>query len=279
MSVVEVAPGTLVVETSVADGKVGVIAGGHSALAVDAGIDDAEGASVLAAARSFGRESVRLAYTHGHVDHALGGTAFRGLDILATPPIAAHMRAQIDEWAARTGEERDALAARMGWPTTMFDTGGEIDLGDRLVRFLDTPGHAPGAICIYDPDAGILFGGDTVVTAIPPYFKDGDSTALEGTLRALATLEIKVLVPGHGAVVHGQDETRRAILWEADYLARCREHVSAHLDGGVEDVIAGAPFDDFIGSHLPRDRHRMEWRHEQALRLMFAERTGGASSP
>ena len=80
-----VAPGVLIVETSVADGKVGVIAGDRIALAIDAGIDDAEGQSVLAAATSLSRPSIMLAYTHGHVDHALGGTVFVGHEILASP--------------------------------------------------------------------------------------------------------------------------------------------------------------------------------------------------
>jgi glyoxylase-like metal-dependent hydrolase (beta-lactamase superfamily II) len=271
MTVTEIAPGVVVVETSTADGKVGVIAGDRVAMAVDAGIDDAEGASVAAAARSMKRPRVQLVYTHGHIDHAFGGTAFRDHDILASPAIATHMAAQVGAWAERSGEGREALEARLGWPTIMFEAGGELDLGGRLIRLLDTPGHAPGALCVHDPDASILFGGDTIVTGIPPYFKDGDSRVLEVTLRSLADLDSHVLIPGHGDVVRGGAAVRSAILWEADYLARCRVHVISHLGDPLEAIIAAAPFESYIGDHLAPDRHQMVWRHQQVISMMVDE--------
>jgi glyoxylase-like metal-dependent hydrolase (beta-lactamase superfamily II) len=267
----ELVPGVLVVETSTADGKVGVIAGERVALVVDAGIDAAEGRSVLDAATSLGRSTIWLAYTHGHVDHALGGTAFRGHDVLASPDITAHMSSQLEAWSERTGETPAVLASRIAWPTIGFERGGVLDLGARTVELLDTPGHAPGALCVVDREAGVLFGGDTVVTNIPPSFKDGDSAVLEATLRRLAKLELEILVPGHGDVVVGTDRVRAAIEWEADYLARCRDHVGATMDDDEEAIVAAASYDAFIGDHLPRDRLRMEWRHEQTIRLMRAE--------
>ncbi len=266
-----VAPGVLVLDTSVAAGKAGVIAGSDVALAVDAGIDDTEGAASLDAATSLGRPEVRLVYTHGHVDHALGGTAFAGHEIVGRPGIVTHMRAQLDAWAERTGEGRTALEARFGWPTIIVDGETELDLGGRRIRLLDTPGHAPDALCVLDPDGGILFGGDTVVTAIPPAFSDGDSATLEKTLRKLVSLDAEILIPGHGDIVEGRAAVRDAISWSADYLARCRDHVAAHEQQDPDVVVAAAPFGTFIGDHLPRHRHRMEWRHEQTVRMMIAE--------
>jgi glyoxylase-like metal-dependent hydrolase (beta-lactamase superfamily II) len=275
MAIDTIAPGVLVVETSTADGKIGVIAGGRVALAVDAGIDAAEGLRSLEAASSLERAEVWLAYTHAHVDHALGGLAFRGHQILASPAIAEHMAAQLDAWAERTGRSQDALRSELGWPTIHFSQGGEVDLGGRRIRLLDTPGHAPGALCVLDPDAGILFGGDTIVTGIPPYFKDGNGAVMEETLRQLALLNVEILVPGHGDVVVGGERVSRAIRWEADYLARCRAHVMERIGDDIDAIVMTAPYDEFIGDHLPRDRHRMEWRHEQAIRLMHDEVMAG----
>jgi glyoxylase-like metal-dependent hydrolase (beta-lactamase superfamily II) len=260
------------VETSVADGKIGAIAGHRAALAVDAGIDDAEGRSVADAVIGLGHPANRVVYTHAHVDHALGGTVFRGGDIIATPGIQGHMRDQLDAWSQRTGEPRHELDARLGWPTLVFQGDFELDLGGRVVRVLDTPGHAPGAVSVHVPDCGVLFGGDTVVTGIPPSFKDGDSVILESTLRKLAPLDLEVLVPGHGPIVRGRTQVREAILWAADYLGRCRDHVQARL--GVDEpelIVSSARFDAFIGDRLPADRHRMVWRHEQTIRQLIAE--------
>ncbi len=267
----QIAPGVLIVETRVAAGKAGVIAGDAVALAVDAGIDDAEGASVRSAAESLGRPSLKLVLTHGHTDHALGSTAFRGCDIIGRPGIVRQMADQLEAWAERSGETAAGLSLRLGWPTIVIDGEATLDLGGRQVRLLDTPGHAPDALCVWDAEQGVLFGGDTIVTAIPPAFSDGDSATLERTLRDLAQLGATTLVPGHGSVVTGSTEIREAILWSADYLAACREHVLSNLGQPVDELVASATYETFIGARLPRDRFRMEWRHEQTIRRIHQE--------
>lgn len=272
----EVATGVIAIDTQVANGKAGVIAGSDIALAVDAGIDDAEGAAVLAAARSLDRPAIRLVYTHGHIDHALGGTAFRGRTIHARHEVAEHMRSQLADWADRRDESIEALDASLGWPSDTFSAETELDLGGRCVQFIDSPGHAPGSICVRDPDAGVLFGGDTVVTAIPPAFRDGDGVVLAATLRALASLETEILIPGHGDVVTGRRAVREAIDWSSSYLERCARHVEAHADEDETAILASAPYDEYIGEHLPRDRFRMGWRHEQTLRTLIEQRARNA---
>lgn len=264
----------LVVETSIAEGKAGVIAGERIALAIDAGNDDADGAAILRAARSLERPEVQLVYTHGHADHALGGTAFRGLVIVGRPGIVEHMSEQVESWAAHTGEGRNELEARLGWPTSIVPADAELDLGGRSVVLLDTPGHAPDALCVLEPRAGILFGGDTIVTAIPPAFNDGDGATLEATLRRLADLDVETLVPGHGEVLTGRSTIRQAIIWAADYLARCLEHVLAHPNMDVEELVAAAGYDDLIGPHLARARHGMAARHQRTIRVMATKSRG-----
>ncbi len=56
--------------------------------------------------------------------------------------------------------------AACGWaiepppPTRLLAEGDEIDLGDRVLRVLHTPGHAPDLICLLDERAGILWAQD-----------------------------------------------------------------------------------------------------------------------
>jgi glyoxylase-like metal-dependent hydrolase (beta-lactamase superfamily II) len=47
-------------------------------------------------------------------------------------------------------------------PTSLLDDGDVIDLGDRRLRVLHTPGHSPDHICLVDERAGILFAQDQV---------------------------------------------------------------------------------------------------------------------
>lgn len=67
------------------------------------------------------------------------------------------------------------------------DEGDTIDLGGRELRLLHTPGHSPADLSIELPDAGLLFGGDTVNTG-PVYVQNPDSSVpqLRASLARLA---------------------------------------------------------------------------------------------
>lgn len=110
------------------------------------------------------------------------------------------------------------------------------------------------------------------MTGILPSFKDGDSATFEATLRRLAGLDFELVVPGHGPIVRGRGAIREEIIWSADYLSRCREHVLARYR--LEDdeaIVAAAEYERFVGDHLPRDAFQMVWRHEQTIRYILAE--------
>ncbi|MEL7566283.1 MAG: MBL fold metallo-hydrolase [Dehalobacterium sp.] len=46
--------------------------------------------------------------------------------------------------------------------------GFVIDLGNYRLRCIDTPGHTPGHMCVYDEDHKILFSGDHIIFDITP---------------------------------------------------------------------------------------------------------------
>lgn len=56
--------------------------------------------------------------------------------------------------------------ATHGWkiepspPTRLLAEGDEIDLGDRVLRVIHTPGHAPDHICLLDERGGVLWAQD-----------------------------------------------------------------------------------------------------------------------
>ncbi len=46
-------------------------------------------------------------------------------------------------------------------PTHLLEDGDLIDLGERTLEIIHTPGHSPGSICLLDKKQRILFTGDT----------------------------------------------------------------------------------------------------------------------
>ncbi|KGR85438.1 MBL fold metallo-hydrolase [Lysinibacillus odysseyi] len=56
-----------------------------------------------------------------------------------------------------------------GKPTGLLKDGDKIELGERTLAVLHTPGHSPGHICLFDQAAGYLFTGDLLYDETPVY--------------------------------------------------------------------------------------------------------------
>ena len=87
-------------------------------------------------------------------------------------------------------------------PTQLLHDGDELDLGDRVLRVLHTPGHTQDSICLLDDDARILLTGDTIVTG--PMYAQYDDSSIESftvSVRRLMTYadRVDVLLSAHGA--------------------------------------------------------------------------------
>ncbi len=150
---------------------------------------DDERAEWLAWARglaSSGRELVAIFVTHHHADH-VGGADFLSAEL--DLPLWAHA-----ETARRMPR---ATVSR-----TLVDGESFTLEGPTPSRWdvLHTPGHAPGHLCLLEPDRRTLVVGDMVASVgtilIEP--RDGDMTAYLAQLARLAELDADVALPAHG---------------------------------------------------------------------------------
>lgn len=154
--------------------------------------DDDERAAWLAWARglvSSGRTLRALFLTHHHRDH-VGGAAFFA-DALGLP-LWAH-----EDTAARLPELAIARTLREG-EVLVLD-------GPRphAWHVLHTPGHAPGHLCLWEPEARAVVVGDMVASVgtilIEP--TDGDMAEYLRQLARLAALDAAVALPAHGTPI------------------------------------------------------------------------------
>lgn len=262
-------PHALALSTAHVGGKVGLVVGTDRTLIVDGGADPDEGAAILDQARRLGNGPLVLVYTHGHWDHVRGAAAMPEVEAFAHRAATHSVRAQL-VMAARAHGARGG-----GVPAVTIDGAWTMDLGGVTVEVLETPGHAPGSVCLRVVEDGVLYGGDTVVTAIPPVFTDGHSTVLEATLHRLTGLDLTVLVPGHGAVIVGAAAIRDAIARRAAYIADVRDRVQSLF--GTEDAegVARAlilrdrmdgPFDPGVAT-----LEDLAARHDRMVRGLIAE--------
>ena len=96
--------------------------------------------------------------THGHADHIAGN------DLWAAATGARIVMHRLD-WEFFSRPEMQAGARAEGFPPLTWvdlqvEDGQKLPLGRGEAVILHTPGHTPGAICLYFP--GHLFTGDTL---------------------------------------------------------------------------------------------------------------------
>jgi glyoxylase-like metal-dependent hydrolase (beta-lactamase superfamily II) len=91
-------------------------------------------------------------------------------------------------------------------PTGELADGQTISVAGTDLHVLHTPGHAPGAVCLYAPDLGMVFTGDTLFNGGPG--ATGRSYSDFDTI--VASIKAKLLTLPPDTVVHtghGEDTT------------------------------------------------------------------------
>lgn len=87
-------------------------------------------------------------------------------------------------------------------PDLPLADGEVIDVAGHDVRVLHTPGHAPGAVCLYVPSMGVVFTGDTLFQGGPGATGRSFSSreVLEDSIRStlFALPDDTVVHTGHG---------------------------------------------------------------------------------
>lgn len=172
---------------------------------VDTGADESVVAAVETMATGFGKRAVeQVVLTHHHFDHAGGAAAVK------------------ERWGARV------LAAAPGPAVDeVVGDGRALRLGDREALVLRTPGHSHDSLCLFAPEEGALFSGDTsirIAGAGATYSVD-----YARTIERLAGLAVRAIYPGHGDPV--TEGARELLAATAEAVRRSvitlgREHVT-----------------------------------------------------
>jgi glyoxylase-like metal-dependent hydrolase (beta-lactamase superfamily II) len=153
-----------------------------------------------------GRHLRAIICTHAHDDHVNVAPAVAEV---TGAPILLHIADRVLWDLVHPEREPDAyLADEM-----------TIDVAGTTLQVLHTPGHAPGAVCLYAPQLGVVFSGDTLFQGGPgatgrSYSDFG--TIVESIRARLLTLPPDTVVhTGHGDSTTIGDEAPHLDEWLA----------------------------------------------------------------
>ena len=175
-------------------------------IVVDPGMPDNISRVVQAIKRIIkdGLRRVILSATHEHYDH-IGGFAKLcrkvRCEIYVSKSTADVLKAGDDiiSVAYLFNAKLESIQAQK-----VIKEGDYIDSVIGEFTVIETPGHTAGSICFYNKPHKILISGDTVF----PYggfvrsdLHTGNIKMLKLSIEKLSSLDVKILIPGHGRVI------------------------------------------------------------------------------
>ena len=153
--------------------------------------------------------------SHTHLDHVGGNWQFKDVLDMDTDFTRARAKGMTkgaqDEIGPEMlcGELPDGFDSRgyatRPWTITRWARDGDrLDLGDRVLEIVATPGHTPDAVCLLDRAHGLLFTGDTYYPAPIWLFRpETDLDAYATSVQRLASLapELTAVLGAHNVPI------------------------------------------------------------------------------
>lgn len=171
-----------------------------------------------------GRKLDRLINTHLHSDHCGGNAALQAEYRCHTAiPLAEAAKVRAWDEEALSYKATGQQCARFGFDATIAP-GNLLSLGDMPWQALAAPGHDPHSLIYYCEQEGILISADALwqngFGVIFPEL-DGESGFEEtrDTLALIDSLDVRLVIPGHGAPFTDVKEALARANSRVDYLA------------------------------------------------------------
>jgi glyoxylase-like metal-dependent hydrolase (beta-lactamase superfamily II) len=142
--------------------------------------------------------------THGHYDHASANIFFKKL---SGAKLCAHKN---DAEKIETGKgscfEFFSQSPVVSKIDKFLEDGETIKTENHTFKVIHTPGHTSGSICLYEENNKILVSGDTLFAEGfgRTDLESGSEKELKASLKKIAGIKIKLLLPGHGEIFKGK---------------------------------------------------------------------------
>ena len=166
----------------------------------------------------------RIVNTHLHSDHC-GGNAILQEAFACRIAIPAFEADKVRAWdeAALSYRATGQQCARFGVDETV-SPGDLLTMGELSWQALSAPGHDPHALLFWCAEEGILIAGDALWqngfgVVFPELAGEPGFEAVRATLDLIASLQPRLVIPGHGAPFDDVDASLQRAYSRLDYLS------------------------------------------------------------
>jgi len=229
-----------------------------------------------------GQDIAYLINTDHHYDHVMGNafltdnvichsTAAKGLSYLRNKEVLREViQDAFPDYMDEIESDIDKLDIVS--PLMTFDKRMTLDMGDATIILEFVGGHSPGTILTYLVEEKAIFAGDNVEAQFP-YFGQARFKDWKETLWKILSMDIDVVVPGHGPVGGSEMVEKYSSFFE-----KLEEEVKDFDVKGltIEEMVEKSDIINFFPEdEISREDLRQSWRGEQyraAARAILAEK-------
>ena len=229
--------------TAEGDPNTGIIIGDDSVLVADTQATPAMAADVIRRIREVTDKPIKfVVLTHYHAVRVLGASAYKPEQILASQDTfdlivergEADKASEIGRFP-RLFQGVDTVPPGMTWPTMTFTGKMTLWMGKLEVQLLQLGrGHTKGDTVVWLPGEKALLAGDLVEFDATPYAGDAYFKDWPQTLKNVAQLGAKVLVPGRGPALIGEEQVGEGLRVTGEFIADVRDSVAAGVAAGKD---------------------------------------------
>lgn len=144
--------------------------GNNKCLLIDTGLGVE---NIRKAVESITNLPIQVVTTHVHWDHIGGHKDFENISVFVTEkewlsikfPIPLNVvKMNLIKESCKFPKEFniDEYELFQGEPSLILYNNDYIELGNRNIQVIHTPGHSPGHICLYEENKGYLYSGDLI---------------------------------------------------------------------------------------------------------------------
>jgi glyoxylase-like metal-dependent hydrolase (beta-lactamase superfamily II) len=171
-----------------------------------------------------GKRLDRVINTHLHSDHCGGNASLqRRYACRVTIPAAEANAVQTWNEEALSFTATTQQCERFTHDDTLAP-GDQLTLGGMEWQALAAPGHDPHSLILYCPQEGILISADALWengfgVVFPELVGEAGFAETRATLELIASLDVRTIIPGHGAPFTDVGKALQVAFSRIDYLA------------------------------------------------------------